>query len=193
MKKRIHNQLEQSYNLQSKILKDSSIINKIYDAADMMINCLNQNGRIYICGNGGSAAESIHLASELMGRFKVERNAFPAISLNSDIAIITSIANDYGYNYVFRRQISGVINSKDILFVLSTSGNSENLYQGVLEANKLGAKTIALLGKKENMLQNLVSIPINITSKSTARIQESHLLIIHILCDLIDFSVMQKQ
>lgn len=156
---------------------------------EMCLLCLNtlQNGnKIMIAGNGGSAADAQHIAAELVGRFTTERRALAAIALTTDTSILTSIGNDYGFNSIFARQIQGLGKSGDVFIAISTSGNSANIMEAVKEAKIQGVKTIGWLGKSGGALKILVDLPIVIDSNDTARIQEMHILIGHILCEYID-------
>jgi D-sedoheptulose 7-phosphate isomerase len=153
-------------------------------AASIFSSALIQGNTIFWCGNGGSAAESSHLAVELIGRFKNDRRPLPSLSLNSDTSAITCIANDFGYDEIFARQLEGLAKKGDVLVVLSTSGKSENILQGIRVAKRLGVTTIALLGKGGGDAVKLADISITIDSNETARIQEIHLLIGHTFCEV---------
>lgn len=156
---------------------------------EMCLVCLNalRNGnKIILAGNGGSAADAQHIAAELVGRFTTERRALGAIALTTDTSILTSVGNDYGFNFIFARQIQGLGKSGDIFIAISTSGNSANIIEAVKEAHIQGVKTIGWLGKSGGELKNLVDLPLVIDSDDTARIQEMHILIGHILCEYID-------
>ncbi len=146
-----------------------------------------QNGnKILIAGNGGSAADAQHIAAELVGRFMAERRGLPAIALTTDTSILTSVGNDYGFNSIFARQIQAFAKPDDIFIAISTSGNSSNIIEAAIEATKCGSKVIGLLGKSGGEMKDLVDLPIIIDSDNTARIQEMHILIGHILCEYID-------
>ena len=151
--------------------------------ANIIVDALKANQTIFWCGNGGSAAESSHLAVELIGRFKNNRNSLPSISLNADSSAITCIANDYGYDQVFSRQLEGLGKKGDVLVVLSTSGKSKNILQVLRKANEMGIHSIALLGKNGGEATDLSNHSIVIESNETARIQELHLLIGHTFCE----------
>ena len=166
-----------------------SIINvseAIEDTAILMINCLRAGGTIFWCGNGGSASDSQHLAGELVGRFLNDRRPLRSISLNADSAVMTCIVNDYGYEHIFSRQVQALGTNKDILVGISTSGNSLNVLNAFKVAKNIEMKTIGLLGKGGGQASKLVSNKIVINSDITARIQEMHILVGHILCDLIE-------
>ncbi len=139
-----------------------------------------------LCGNGGSAADSQHLAAELMGRFSSARPALPAIALTTDTSLLTAVANDTGYERVFARQVEGLAQPGDVLVVISTSGESENLCAAARTAREKGARIIGFLGKGGGRLAKLVDIPLIIASKSTPRIQECHIAIGHIICGAVE-------
>jgi len=164
---------------------ESQVLN-IESAAKAIIVSLNKGGKVLIFGNGGSAADSQHFAAELVGRFKKERKALGAIALSVDTSALTAIANDYGYEATFARQIEALGKTGDIAFGISTSGNSKNVITAVKKARELGLKTIGLLGADGGALRKECDISIVVGSKDTPRIQESHITIIHILCELID-------
>ena len=172
-----------------KILKEllSGIDSKYGDtfnaSAKVIANALQNKNTIFWCGNGGSAAESSHLAVELIGRFKNNRRSIPSLSLNADTSAITCIANDFGYDEIFSRQLEGLGKKGDILVVLSTSGKSENISRVLRKAKELGIVSIALLGKGGGIAASLSDHSIVIDSEETARIQEIHLLLGHTLCE----------
>ena len=145
-------------------------------------------GKVLLCGNGGSASDALHIAGELIGRFQRERQGLPAIALNADVASMTAIANDYGYDRIFERGVEGLLNKGDTLIGISTSGNSENVYLAVKKAKEKGGKTIALLGKDGGKINDIADISIVVPSDCTARIQESHIMIGHIICELVEDS-----
>lgn len=148
-----------------------------------IIRCLNLGGTLFIAGNGGSASDAQHFSAELVGRFSKERKSLRAICLNTDTSALTAIANDYGYPQVFKRQLEGIAKTGDLFIAISTSGKSENLLNAIEWANINGIKTISFSGNSETMgAKKGFCVP----STNTARIQEMHILIIHILCALID-------
>ena len=158
----------------------------IGDVANLMIKALKEKKTIYWCGNGGSASDSQHLAGELIGRFKGNRRPLKSISLNADSAVITCIANDYGYEHTLSRQVDALGIEGDVLVGISTSGSSNNVNNALRTGNERKMHTVGLLGKGGGDAFNLVSYSILIPSQSTARIQEMHITIGHILCDLIE-------
>jgi D-sedoheptulose 7-phosphate isomerase len=164
-------------------------IKTIADAADAIIKALKQNGRLYICGNGGSAADAQHIASELVGRFQRERKALPVIALTTDTSAITSIANDYGYENIFTRQVEALIKNGDVLWAISTSGTSPNVIAAAKLAKEKGATVLAFTGTAGSQLEKIADICF-CAKNSTARSQEIHQLAYHVICNLVeqDFS-----
>ena len=161
----------------------------ILAASQLLVECLLNNNKILVCGNGGSAADSQHFASEMINRFETERPSLPAIALTTDTSTITSIANDYSYNEVFAKQIRALGQAGDTLLLITTSGNSESILRACEAAQSRDLKIIALTGKEGGSLAGLLNstdIEIRVLGSSTARIQETHLLVIHCLCYLID-------
>jgi D-sedoheptulose 7-phosphate isomerase len=162
---------------------DSKYGNTFNASAKVIANALQNKNTIFWCGNGGSAAESSHLAVELIGRFNNNRRSLPSLSLNADTSAITCIANDFGYDEIFSRQLEGLGKKGDVLVVLSTSGKSENISRVLRKAKDLGIVSIALLGKGGGIAASLSDYSIVIDSEETARIQEVHLLLGHTLCE----------
>jgi D-sedoheptulose 7-phosphate isomerase len=153
-----------------------------------------RNGKkVLWCGNGGSAADSQHLAAELMGRFRRERRALPSIALTTDTSILTAIGNDYGYERVFQRQVEALCMSGDALVGISTSGNSKNVCAALETARSLGAFTVAMTGEGGGSMAQIAEATIRIASRDTARIQEGHILCGHMLCDWIELSVSEPE
>jgi len=162
---------------------------KIAAAARIMVKALKAGNKVLSCGNGGSAGDAQHFSSELLNRFEMERPGLPAIALTTDSSTLTSIANDYAYDEVFSKQVHALGNSGDVLLAISTSGNSENVNRAIDAAKSRGMSVVALSGKQGGRMKDLVGNDdqeLRVPSDSTARIQESHLVIIHCLCDLID-------
>ncbi len=182
----IKERIKESIEVKQKILSDEKLLEQIYSAGEVMKKCLQGSGKILLCGNGGSATDSIHIAGELVGRFQKDRKSMPAIALPADVASLTSIANDYSYDNLFAREVEGFLTDKDVLIGISTSGNSENVYRAVLKAKDIGGKTIALLGRDGGKIKDVVDIPIVVPSEVTARVQESHIMIGHILCEIVE-------
>lgn len=176
-------------NIEVKTKSLETLLPTIEKAALLMIQTFQSKGKILSCGNGGSAGDAQHLASELLNRFEIERPALPAFSLSSDSLTLTAISNDYHYRQVFSKQVQALGKPNDLLFAISTSGNSENILEAVKTAQNFGLSIIAMTGKNGGNLSHLLreqDIEIRVPSCSTARIQETHLLILHCLCSIID-------
>lgn len=174
-------------NEHKEVLNDTfSSEEEIVKASILMIEALKNDCTIFWCGNGGSASDSMHLAGELIGRFVGNRRPLKSLSLAADSSVLTCIANDFGYEEIFSRQLEGVGKKGDILIVISTSGMSKNILNVISVAKEKRIKTIGLLGKGGGKVKEKIDLPITIKSKSTARIQEMHIMIGHILCDLIE-------
>ena len=163
-----------------------SLNDDVLRAGQLASQTLQQGGKILFCGNGGSAADSQHLAAELTGRFIKDRRPLAAMALSTDTSALTCIGNDYSFDEVFARQVAGLGRSGDLLIGISTSGNSRNVIRAVEEAQKLGMQTIGLLGRDGGQLRSLCDHSIVVPSPVTARIQECHILIGHTLCGLIE-------
>jgi len=170
----------------------ASAIETIAAAAEAITSALRQGGRIYICGNGGSAADAQHIAGELVGRFARERRALPVVALTTDTSVITSTANDYGYESVFTRQVEALVKKGDILWAISTSGASANVIAAVELAKKKGAHVLAFTGRTNSKIEQLADICFCANDKSTARSQEIHQLAYHIICDLVEESFCEQ-
>ncbi|MEJ2647776.1 MAG: SIS domain-containing protein [Sedimentisphaerales bacterium] len=159
---------------------------KISEISDIIIETLEHNGTIYVCGNGGSAADAQHIASEFVGRFQRERKGLAAIALTTDTSILTSVANDYTYEHVFSRQVQALVRENDILWTFSTSGTSANILSAAMLAKEIGAAVIAFTGKSGTELERISDICLCAESQSTARSQEIHQLAYHIICDIVE-------
>jgi D-sedoheptulose 7-phosphate isomerase len=161
----------------------------IVRAAQLMTQSLLDEGRIFSCGNGGSAADSQHFAAELVNRFEMERPGLPAIALTTDSSALTSIANDYSYDDIFAKQVTALGRNNDVLLAISTSGNSENVNRAIDAAHEREVKVVALSGRDGGRMAGLLSdddVEIRVPAERTARIQEVHIVVLHCLCDLID-------
>jgi D-sedoheptulose 7-phosphate isomerase len=165
---------------------------QIARAGERLANCLLSDGKILLCGNGGSAANCLHFSAAMINHFEVERPSLPAITLTGDISSLTSVANDSYYNQIFARQIHALGQENDVLIVLSTSGNADNILQAVNAANDRGMDTIALTGRDGGLIANHLGpedIEIRVQADNAARTREAHLFILHCFCDLIDQSL----
>jgi len=166
--------------------KMAALEGEIASAAELCGNALAQGQRIYLCGNGGSAADAQHIAAELIGRFVHDRRALPAIALTTDTSALTAIGNDYGYDEVFSRQVEGLCREGDVLIAISTSGNSDNVLNAVDAAHRAGASVIGLSGKSGGALDAKCDVSLVVPSDVTARIQEMHIVIGHLICALVE-------
>lgn len=164
----------------------SELLPLVAEAADLIVAVLMSGNKILIMGNGGSAADAQHFAAELVGRFEVDRRALPAIALTTDTSSLTAIGNDFGFELVFSRQVAALANKGDLVVGISTSGNSENVRLALTEAVAAGCKTVALLGRGGGTIKKNVDLALVVPLERTARIQEMHLLIIHLLCEAVD-------
>ncbi len=185
---KIKDRIKESIEVKERILGDPELTGRIEEAAEAVIRCLSNGGKVLLCGNGGSASDAMHIAGELVGRFQRERSSLPAIALNGDVTSMTSVANDYGYDRVFERFVEGFMNPGDVLIGISTSGNSENVYRALIKAKEMGETTIALLGRGGGKIKDIPDISVVVPSDNTARVQESHIMIGHIICELAEES-----
>ena len=184
MKQKIIRLLKESIEVKNKLLE--SQVNKIEELAKAMLETIKSGHKILLFGNGGSAADSIHIAAELVGRFRKERKALSAIALTANVSILTALGNDYSFEYIFERQIEAFGNKGDMAIGISTSGSSKNVVAGILKASKMGLKTAALTGSKIGELSKISDLCISVPSLNTPRIQEAHITIGHIVCELIE-------
>ena len=168
------------------ILKCKEISNEIKQVKDIIIDALKNKNKIILFGNGGSAADSQHMAAEFIGRFLVDRQSIPAISLTTDTSILTAVGNDFGFENIFSRQCESLVSKGDIIIAISTSGNSQNVINGIKMAKKKGAKIISLLGNNGGKIKKVSDISIIVNSSSTQKIQEVHRVIYHIICQNIE-------
>jgi len=178
--------LKDSIELKQKIATDTSLLLKVESLANHMTNSLKKGGKIYFCGNGGSAADSQHLAAELSGRYYYDRPPLAAEALHVNTSYLTAVANDYGYDEIYARLFQAFGNENDVLIGLSTSGNSTNVIKAFEEAKKQGTFTVALTGETGGKMNDIVDLIIKIPSTDTPRIQEAHMLIGHSVCEIVE-------
>jgi D-sedoheptulose 7-phosphate isomerase len=189
MKKNIYKEIiDQAFSEHIEALKKThiTISQNIEIAADLIAKSLTSGGTIFWCGNGGSAADSQHIAAEFVGRFKKDRRPLRSIALTTDSSVLTCVANDYSYEEIFSRQLDALGRDGDILVAITTSGKSENIKKALIQAQNMGIKTIGLLGKKGGECKDYSDISLIVPSDITARIQETHILIEHLLCELVE-------
>ena len=189
----LDNFIKDSFISSSEIIKNSVSLSKtIQDSILLVTDTIKNGNKIILFGNGGSAADAQHIAAELIGRFKLERQSYPAISLSTDTSIITSLGNDYSFDVIFSRQCESLVLKNDVVIGISTSGNSKNVELGMKTALKKGAKTIGLLGNNGGIIKSVSDISIIVNSVDTANIQESHRVIYHIICNLVESQLSEK-
>lgn len=191
MRDKIQDILLESIQVKEEILRSG--IGKIKEIADLLIECLKKGGKVILFGNGGSAADAQHIAAELIGRFKKDRSALAALSLTTNTSVLTSLANDYGYEVIFAKQIEALGQKNDIIIAISTSGKAKNVSLGIKQAKKIGLKTVALTGGDGGELAKLADVSFLVPSMVTARIQEAHITIGHIICELVEQTLCQEQ
>ena len=175
--------IESNIEVTKSLLKNLDLIEKICVKS---LQTIKNGGKVIICGNGGSASDSIHIASEIVGKFEKDRKALPSLSLSANPSNLTAIGNDFGFEDIFSRQIEALCTKDDVLIAISTSGESKNILEAAKFSNHNNLQVISLTGNDGGELKNLSDININIPMKSTQRIQEMHILIGHIICDLIE-------
>jgi len=180
----IEQQLQESIDIKKQLL--STQLNVLRNIADVILHAFREKHCVYLMGNGGSAADAQHIAGELIGRFEMNRQPLPALALTTDSSVITAIANDFGYDSCFSRQVEALVKSGDVVIAFTTSGNSKNILNAIEKAKSLGATTVGFTGANGGQLKNAVDICIKIPSLSTPRIQECHITVGHILCSLIE-------
>ena len=191
MKENIKNQILESAKIKNKIVEDG--VEQIEKAAEVFINCIKNGGKIFWCGNGGSAGDAQHLATELMGGMTDhDRKPIPSIALTTDSSFLTAWSNDTDFESVFSRQIQGLGEKGDVLVGISTSGNSKNVINALKQAKYKNLKTISLTGKTGGNLDGVADITIKVPSNDTQRIQESHIMIGQILCSLLELYLLKK-
>ncbi len=186
MKQTIKNELISHLNIVNEII--NTLENDIEKACLLVTNTLKNGNKILLCGNGGSAADAQHIAAELVGRYKNNRKGLPAIALTTDSSIITSISNDFGYENLFSRQIESLANTNDLIIGISTSGNSINIINALKIGKEMGCMTLGFSGNNGGEMNNLCDLNLIIPSSDTPRIQEIHILIGHIICQIVDES-----
>ncbi len=178
--------INSSLETKQKILNDNEILQKVEKISKLIVNALQNDNKILFVGNGGSASDCDHLATEFVSKFYKDRHAFNAISLTSNNALITALSNDFGYDNAFSRQIEAIGKKGDVLIALSTSGNSKNIIQSINVANEMNLTTIGLTGQKECQMDNLCNILVKIPSQETPIIQECQMTLGHLICKIVE-------
>jgi D-sedoheptulose 7-phosphate isomerase len=192
MNPRISQSIEQSIAAKRAILDNPEFQSRIQQAAEMITESLRQGGKIHFCGNGGSAADAQHLAAELSGRFYFDRPPLNAEALHCNTSYLTAVGNDYGYDLVFSRLLRGTAKAGDVIVGISTSGNSKNILNAFEAAKEMGVKIIAMTGETGGAMKDYADILLNAPSTDTPRIQECHILIGHIICELVETAMFKQ-
>ena len=183
---KIRNIIQASIDVKYQILEDPALLQKVILVSDVIISALRNGNRIYFCGNGGSAADAQHLAAEFSGRFYTDRKALPAEALHCNTSYLTAVANDYSYEVVYARLIEGIANAGDVLIGLSTSGNSANIVRAFETAKEKSVTTVGFTGITGGVMKGISDFLLNVPSADTPRIQESHIMLGHIICQLVE-------
>ena len=186
MKAYIKDQIKKSYETKQAIYENEALLDDIVSVAKLCVALYKTDKKTLLAGNGGSAADAQHIAAELVGRYGFDRPSIPSLALTTDTSNLTAIGNDYGYDFVFSRQLEGMGQEGDIFIGISTSGNSVNIINAFESAKKKGITTVALVGRDGGKMTEMADYSLIVPSNSTPRIQESHILIGHILCDIIE-------
>ncbi|MFC1658331.1 SIS domain-containing protein [Candidatus Omnitrophota bacterium] len=184
MRDKIKDKILESIQLKEELMRN--FITQIIDIASLAIDCLKKGGKVIFFGNGGSAADSQHFAAELVGRFKKDRKAMASIALTTNSSVLTSLSNDYGYEVIFAKQVEALGNKGDLVIAISTSGKAKNVIAGVRQAKGMGIKTVGLTGMDGGALAKIADVALVVPSKVTARVQEAHITIGHIICELVE-------
>jgi len=191
MRDQIRDILLESIHVKEELLRTA--IGQIVEVTELTIECLKKGGKVILFGNGGSASDSQHIAAELVGRFKRDRAGLPAIALTTNTSILTAVANDYGYDVVFAKQVEALAQKNDLIIGISTSGKAKNVACGIRQAKKMGLKTIALTGGDGGDLAKLADLSVLVPSSVTARIQEAHITIGHAICDIVEQTLFREE
>lgn len=186
MKDKISRIIKSSIDVKQNVLQDDKMIERIMECVDVIVSAFKNGNKVLFCGNGGSAADAQHLAAEFSGRFYADRDALPAEALHANTSYITAVANDYHFDVIYSRLVKGTGNKGDVLIGLSTSGNSKNILNAFDAAKEKGMVTIGFTGASGGLLKDKSDYLINVPSTDTPRIQESHILIGHIICELVE-------
>jgi len=185
--------IQHSIDVKKQLLQNEELLNTIAECSYIITEAFKKGNRVYLCGNGGSASDAQHIAAEFTGRFYTDRKALPAEALHCNTSYITAVANDYSYDVVYSRLVEGITNTGDILIGLSTSGNSGNIVKAIESAKEKGVITIGFTGQKGGKMREICDFLINVPSNDTPRIQESHILVGHIICQLVEESYFNQE
>ncbi|GAB4329237.1 MAG: D-sedoheptulose 7-phosphate isomerase [Promethearchaeota archaeon] len=193
MKGSIKSMIRESADVKLRMLDDEVLLDKVAKVVDALVTSFSNGGKVLIFGNGGSAADAQHLAGEFVGRFYRERKALPALALHSNTSVLTAVANDYSYDRVFARQVEAHAARGDVAWGISTSGNSPNVVEAIKVAKDLGAFTLAMTGQKGSKLSQLADECIRVPSNDTPRVQEAHITLGHVICQLVEERLFDAQ
>lgn len=189
----VENILKKSIEVKKGLLNNKEFLENINNAIDKIVNCINAGNKVLIMGNGGSAADAQHFAGEFINRFLMERSPLPAIALSTDSSVLTCIGNDYSFDDVFKKQVEALGKKGDILIGITTSGNSRNILEALKIAKDRDIFTIGLLGKDGGKAKDYCNINIIVNSESTPRIQEVHITVIHIICEIVEKKIFENK
>lgn len=192
MKNKIRSIIKESINVKELIYSNNNLINVIEELTNLITICFKNGGKVLLCGNGGSAADAQHIAAEFSGRFYFDRPPLYAEALHVNTSYLTAVANDYSFDEVYARLINAMGNAGDILICISTSGNSENIIKAAKAANDKNMTTIAFTGMNGGKLKEITDYLVNVPSNDTPRIQESHIMVGHIICELVEEKIYKK-
>lgn len=190
---RLKQAIQESIQVKQQILSDEKLLAQISSVVETIIKCIKEGHKVFFCGNGGSAADAQHLAAELSGRFYFDRAPLPAEAMHCNTSYLTAVANDYGYDEVYARMVTGSANAGDVLIGLSTSGNSTNIIKAFDVAKQKNIACVALTGATGGKMNGTVDFLLNVPSTDTARIQEAHIMIGHIICELVEAALFEKK
>ena len=188
----MYNEIKQELKSAVETLENIKNIEEIQQVIEFILESYSKNGKVIIFGNGGSAADSQHVATELVGRFAKERKGLPAIALTVNTSILTALANDYDFKDVFAKQVEALVTPDDVVLAISTSGNSPNILEGVKKAKEIGVKTVGFTGRDGGKLKELTDICIKIPSDQCWHIQEGHITVLHIICKMVEAKIFGK-
>ncbi len=184
--------IKQSIEVKQSILQNADLVNNIQKVADKIIETYKNSNKVLLCGNGGSAADAQHIAAELSGRFYINRPPLNAEALHVNSSFMTAIANDFSFNEVYSRSVEAFGKKGDVLLALSTSGNSENIIKATIKAKEIGMTVVGFTGENGGKIKEHCNVLINVPSKDTPRIQEAHIMIGHIICEIVEKTIFSK-
>jgi len=185
----VNSVIEESVKTKERLMQLS---NTIAELGLLISNCINNGGKVFFFGNGGSAADAQHISAELVGKYQDKRKGLPSVAFTTNTSILTAIGNDFGHEFVFERQVESIVAPDDVVVGISTSGESPSITNGIIASKKIGAKTICLTGEKGGKLADIADITLRVPSQNIQRIQECHILVGHIICDIVEKNLEQK-